>query len=156
MPEGHTIHRLARDHSKAFGRAPVEVTSPQGRFAESAALVSGSTLKKVDAYGKHLFYRFDADRVIHVHLGLFGKYWPFVLPAPEVNGRQVRMRLLGLSAGTDLSGPTACDLVTPADVRAITARLGPDPLRPGGDCRDRAATRPGRAERRGLLGHSLR
>src|SRR5204863_1145626 len=35
MPEGHTIHRLARDHSRALGRQPVEVTSPQGRFAES-------------------------------------------------------------------------------------------------------------------------
>src|SRR5205814_8469026 len=107
MPEGHTIHRLARDHTRAFGRGPVEVSSPQGRFAGGAALVSGTTLKKVDAYGKHLFYRFEGDRIVHVHLGLFGKFWPFVPPAPAVNGRQVRMRLLGPAAGTDLSGPTA-------------------------------------------------
>jgi endonuclease-8 len=133
MPEGHTIHRLARDHTRAFGRQSVEITSPQGRFADSAALVSGTTLKRVDAHGKHLFYRFEADRVIHVHLGLFGKYWAFVPPAPAINGRQVRMRILGLTAGTDLSGPTACDLITPVEVKAITARLGPDPLRKDAD-----------------------
>src|SRR3954469_8630761 len=133
MPEGHTIHRLARDHTRALGRQPVEVTSPQGRFADSAALVSGTNLKRVDAYGKHLFYRFDGDRVVHVHLGLFGKFWAFVPPAPAVNGRQVRMRLLGAAAGTDLSGPTACDVLTPAEVKAITSRLGPDPLRRDAD-----------------------
>src|SRR3954447_18027605 len=133
MPEGHTIHRLARDHTRALGRQPVEVTSPQGRFADSAALVSGTTLKSVDAHGKHLFYRFEDDRIVHVHLGLFGKFWPFVPPAPAVNGRQVRMRLIGAAAGTDLSGPTACDLMTPPEARAIISRLGPDPLRKDAD-----------------------
>ena len=34
MPEGHTLHRLARLHQRRFGRAPVSVASPQGRFAD--------------------------------------------------------------------------------------------------------------------------
>ena len=37
MPEGHTLHRLALDLTQAFGGRVVSVSSPQGRFAESAA-----------------------------------------------------------------------------------------------------------------------
>ena len=32
MPEGHTIHRAARDHEKALAGQALLVTSPQGRF----------------------------------------------------------------------------------------------------------------------------
>ena len=48
------------------------MTSPQGRFAD-AALVDGRVLDDVTAYGKHLFAAFG-DRIVHVHLGLFGKF----------------------------------------------------------------------------------
>ena len=36
MPEGHVTHRLARALTAEFGSRPVQVTSPQGRFAEAA------------------------------------------------------------------------------------------------------------------------
>ena len=36
MPEGHVIHRLASALTDSFGGEPVEVTSPQGRFAVEA------------------------------------------------------------------------------------------------------------------------
>ncbi|EUA60057.1 formamidopyrimidine-DNA glycosylase domain protein [Mycobacteroides abscessus 1948] len=36
MPEGHTLHRLARLHQRRFAGAPVSVSSPQGRFTEGA------------------------------------------------------------------------------------------------------------------------
>ncbi|SHW89358.1 formamidopyrimidine-DNA glycosylase [Mycobacteroides abscessus subsp. abscessus] len=49
MPEGHTLHRLARLHQKRFANAPVVVTSPQGRFADSAEAVSGRVLLTADA-----------------------------------------------------------------------------------------------------------
>ena len=73
MPEGHTLHRLARLHQRKFGRAPVIVSSPQGRFADGAAAVSGRVLKKASAWGKHLFHHYEGGRVVHVHLGLYGK-----------------------------------------------------------------------------------
>ena len=38
MPEGHTIHRLARELKRTFGGQVLAASSPQGRFAESAAL----------------------------------------------------------------------------------------------------------------------
>jgi endonuclease-8 len=57
MPEGHTLHRLARLHQRRFGRKPVEVSSPQGRFATSAEVVDGRVLERAEAHGKHLFHR---------------------------------------------------------------------------------------------------
>ncbi|HEY9335971.1 MAG TPA: Fpg/Nei family DNA glycosylase, partial [Kribbella sp.] len=39
MPEGHTLHRLANDVWDAFGGRTVRASSPQGRFAEGAALL---------------------------------------------------------------------------------------------------------------------
>ncbi|HEY0806136.1 MAG TPA: Fpg/Nei family DNA glycosylase, partial [Pseudonocardiaceae bacterium] len=44
MPEGHTLHRLARLHQRRYAGQPVEVTSPQGRFAAGASLVDGKIL----------------------------------------------------------------------------------------------------------------
>ena len=41
MPEGHTIHRAARDHHRIFAGKQLTISSPQGRFAEGAALLSG-------------------------------------------------------------------------------------------------------------------
>ncbi|MFC5996728.1 Fpg/Nei family DNA glycosylase [Pseudonocardia hispaniensis] len=132
MPEGHTLHRLARLHRRRFGRAPVRVSSPQGRFAQSAALLDGAVLTGVDAHGKHLFHRYGPDRVVHVHLGLYGTFDDAPLPATEPRG-QVRMRLVGATHYADLRGPAACELLTDDEVAALRARLGPDPLRRGAD-----------------------
>ena len=71
MPEGHTLHRLARAQRARFAGRAVHVSSPQGRFTD-AALVDGRVLDTVSAHGKHLFAAFG-DRIVHVHLGLFGK-----------------------------------------------------------------------------------
>lgn len=58
MPEGHTLHRLARLHQKRFSKAPVVVTSPQGRFADSAEAVSGRVLLTADAWNPLQFTMF--------------------------------------------------------------------------------------------------
>lgn len=54
MPEGPTLHRLARLHRRRFAGHPVAVSSPQGRFAAGAAMVDGRVLVSAEAYGKHL------------------------------------------------------------------------------------------------------
>jgi endonuclease-8 len=128
MPEGHTLHRLARRHQRLFGGALVAVGSPQGRFAAGAAAVDGRILARAEAYGKHLFHRYERDLVVHVHLGLYGTFTEGELPAPEPVG-QVRMRMVGPTHFTDLRGATSCEVLSAAEVRALTDRLGPDPLR---------------------------
>ncbi|HOQ53454.1 MAG TPA: Fpg/Nei family DNA glycosylase, partial [Micropruina sp.] len=41
MPEGHVTHRLADGLTAMFGGHAVRVSSPQGRFADEAALLDG-------------------------------------------------------------------------------------------------------------------
>ncbi|NDK92376.1 Fpg/Nei family DNA glycosylase [Gordonia desulfuricans] len=135
MPEGHTLHRLARRQQKIFGGSRVRVSSPQGRFADGAAVVDGMEFATAQAWGKHLvqYYR-DGRRteMVHVHLGLYGSFTESPAPMDAPVG-QVRMRIEGPEMGTDLRGPTACELYTPADLDALIARLGPDPLRADAD-----------------------
>ncbi len=128
MPEGHTIHRLALDHTHDLVGGPLSVSSPQGRFAEGASRLDDRVLRKVEAYGKHLFYDFGGGDLVHVHLGLFGKFLRH-LPPPPPPRDTVRLRMSGLEATVDLIGATDCSLIDPSVRDAIVARLGPDPLR---------------------------
>jgi len=140
MPEGHTIHRLARDHAEWFAGRTVSVSSPQGRFAAGAAQLDGQMLVATDAYGKHLFHRYDDGRTVHIHLGLFGKVLHHALeprtaaPEPRETVRY-RVEAGGRDGGhaIDLVGATACELLDEPEVEAILARLGPDPLRTDAD-----------------------
>jgi endonuclease-8 len=132
MPEGHTIHRLAKDQRRDLGRRVVRAWSPQGRFAEGAARIDGAVLRSVEAAGKHLFHTYETGDVLHVHLGLIGKFTRRASPPPLPVG-EVRLRLEGEGAAWDLSGPAICELVDPAAKAARIARLGPDPLRRDAD-----------------------
>ncbi len=76
MPEGHSVHRLARQFGDVFAGERLTVSSPQGRFAAGAALLDGHVLAAATAHGKHLFLDFDHGLVLHVHLGLYGA-WNF-------------------------------------------------------------------------------
>jgi endonuclease VIII len=127
MPEGHTLHRLARLHHRRYAGNAVHVTSPQGRFG-AAATVDGRVLERAEAVGKHLLHRYGPDATVHVHLGLYGTFTEFPVPELAPTG-QVRMRIVGPRTGTDLRGPTACELLTDDGVAKLFARLGPDPLR---------------------------
>ena len=132
MPEGHTIHRVARDHTADLAGHPARVSSPQGRFVEGAARIDGHIPLRFEAWGKHEFGYFDTGDVLHVHLGLIGKWARHPAPAPEPVG-QVRLRLEGADHTWDLSGPNVCTIVTPEEADARIAALGPDPLRRDAD-----------------------
>ncbi|WOC10946.1 Fpg/Nei family DNA glycosylase [Gordonia sp. MP11Mi] len=136
MPEGHTLHRLARRQQRFFGGQQVRVTSPQGRFAHEAGVLDGLVFRRAEAWGKHLIHRYtptpggpvDAGPMVHVHLGIYGAFSEEPVPMGQPAG-QVRMRVEGAEVGTDLRGPAACELYTSDDLEALVARLGPDPLR---------------------------
>ncbi|MCL2552369.1 MAG: Fpg/Nei family DNA glycosylase [Actinomycetia bacterium] len=131
MPEGHTIHRLAEDCRRLLAGWQVRVSSPQGKFADSAALLDRAVLDGADAHGKHLFLGFEQAGWVHIHLGLIGK-----VTFDGTVSDTVRLRIQGGRRGEhtlDLRGPAACELITEPEKQAIHARLGPDPLRPGED-----------------------
>ena len=137
MPEGHTLRRLADDLTEAFGGRRVRVGSPQGRFAEEAALLDGSVLERADSAGKHLFVELEGDHVVHVHLGLIGTF--LIQPGePREPVGQVRLRIAAGGDGrdasyADLRGAIQCALITPEQRELVVAKLGPDPLRPDAD-----------------------
>lgn len=132
MPEGHTIHRAARDQSRILTGTLLAASSPQGRFADGASLLDGSILRRIDAHGKHLLYRFEEGHVLHVHLGLFGRFMIHKGAPPPARGA-IRLRLVGDDHALDLRGPTACALIDPDEEARLLARLGPDPLRTDAD-----------------------
>jgi endonuclease VIII len=144
MPEGHTLHRLADEITATFAGRVVRAGSPQGRFADSAALVDRQLLVGAEAWGKHLFIGFADGRFVHVHLGLYGTFdvHTDVEEVPAAVG-QVRLRLTASTTGrdgdgtrfsyADLRGATTCELVTREQRDAVLARSGPDPLREDAD-----------------------
>ena len=193
MPEGHSVHRIARQFATNFVGTSPEVTSPQGRFAQGAALLSGHEMTDARAVGKQMFLEFEGDHWLRVHLGIYGA-WDFagdvrIDPSIQIHGYtpghsklgqtgeysradgtravdreaedsvtsigaprrtrvrmaetdretdagvafppepvgQVRVRLLNERVCADLRGPTACEVLTPAEVEAVIQKLGPDP-----------------------------
>ena len=131
MPEGHTIHRVAEDQTRDFVGQTLQVSSPQGRFKSGATTLNGRQLIGIDAHGKHLLYDWDG-KMLHIHLGLYGKFRPHKSPPPEPRG-QVRLRVIGETTAFDVNGPTACELLSRAKVKALRSRLGVDPLRHDAD-----------------------
>ena len=146
MPEGHTVHRLAGAFRDQFAGMQVDASSPQGRFAEGAAAIDGHVLQTAEAQGKQMFIGFSAGVWLRVHLGLYGM-WRFAGPGLEGIGRRtragndldapfppeprgaVRLRLLAGKHAADLSGPTACAILTAQEKTAAMEALGDDPLR---------------------------
>lgn len=74
MPEGHTVHRVARLFDTLFCGQRVQASSPQGRFSHGAAQISGREVVAVDAHGKQLFLSFEGELVVRVHLGIYGAW----------------------------------------------------------------------------------
>ena len=147
MPEGHTIHRLALDQAEDLGLRTVEAASAQERFAAGASRLDGQTLVEAEAWGKHLFHTFDTGDVLHVHLGLIGKWfrrsgvsWPPMTAT-------TRLRLAAHGVAWDLVGPMVCRVVSGDERDEVVAGLGPDPLRADADreqmwARIRHSTKP--------------
>ncbi|MFS0867348.1 Fpg/Nei family DNA glycosylase [Microbacterium sp. 179-B 1A2 NHS] len=103
MPEGHSVHRIARQFQRNFIGHEVTASSPQGRFAEGAEVVSGRTLTAARAVGKQMFLAFDEDVWIRIHLGLYGA-WDFageILIDPTIASANGRMGQTN-QRGTDL------------------------------------------------------
>lgn len=88
-------------------------------------------LRRIEAVGKHLWYRFETGEILHVHLGLIGRFatYPADAAPPPTPGTRLAWRADGHGAHVlYLAGATIVELVTPDEVRAVKARLGPDPL----------------------------
>ncbi len=93
MPEGHSVHRIARQFERNLVGKSVSASSPQGRFAGGAALLDGRRASLVRAVGKQMFLEFDDDIWLRVHLGMYGA-WDFageILVDPTIASANGRM-----------------------------------------------------------------
>ena len=132
MPEGHTIHRAARDLSRMLVGSIIDVTSPQGRFASGAAVLDGRECYVAEAYGKHLLLHFDGEIFLHIHLGLFGRIRKHKIPAKDPRGA-VRVRLVSATHVVDINGPTICEIIERESMEKLICRIGPDLIRDDAD-----------------------
>jgi endonuclease-8 len=143
MPEGHTVHRIACDQTKTFASQKMIVVSPQGRFEAEAKKLSGRHLIGAEAFGKHLIYLWGTktrepakeakpSAIMHVHLGLYGKFRLHKNPPPEPRGA-VRVRMIGYERAFDLNGPNTCELLSKEAFEQLKNRIGADPLRGDAD-----------------------
>ena len=94
MPEGHSVHRIAHQFQADFVGQKVFASSPQGRFAQGAELITGREMVASHAVGKHLFLEFDNDLVLRVHLGIYGA-WDFAGELSQI----------GASAASSIGAP---------------------------------------------------
>lgn len=76
MPEGHSVHRIARQFERNIVGRTVSASSSQGRFVEGAAVIDGREAVEVRAVAKQMFLRFYGDVWLRVHLGMYGA-WDF-------------------------------------------------------------------------------
>lgn len=158
MPEGNEIHRWAERHTAAFAGKKIRVEAPEASRFQDWHLLDNRKLVTVRAVGKHLGYDFGKDRILHVHLGMYGDWTEGTGPLPPEKGA-LRVRMYnaqevkkpsqphenkphkwyseddGMStldparvAWIELRGPTDCTVWTEEKWRALRDRLGPDPL----------------------------
>lgn len=110
MPEGHSVHRIARQFARNFVGRPVNASSPQGRFAEGASVLDGREMLQAKAVGKQMFLEFDGDTWLRVHLGLYGA-WDFageILVDPTIASANGRMGQTN-QRGTDVEDDAIFD-----------------------------------------------
>ena len=123
MPEGDTVRILAdKIDERLAGQRVVRSVFRDPRLAGRDLV--GTSLVGADAYGKHLFVRFDDDRTLHAHLRMDGK---FKVNRPSTAPEWKRRVDLRLESGS-LVGEAVpiLELVRTADEHSLIDHLGPD------------------------------
>lgn len=72
MPEGDTIHKLARILGESLADATLAEVYVRGRG--EIALLRGARVERVQAVGKHMIIAFSGDRGLRIHLGMKGSW----------------------------------------------------------------------------------
>jgi len=149
VPEGHTVHRIARQVTADFVGTPLAVGSPQGRFAAGAARLDGQTMLEAHAVGKQLFCTFSSGDVLRVHLGLYGA-WDFYGRISRIVDGQVAFGSMGAPRLRRAVRMGEDERESPADEGGLVARPDePFPPAPVGQVRVRLATSESVADLRG-------
>ena len=134
MPEGDTIFRAARTLNAALaGRTVIRFESvfPHLTRVDDGSPLSGRTIQRVDARGKHLLIWFSGDLVLRTHMRMHGS-WHLYRPGERWQRSRADMRIVIATPEFEavaFSVPVA-ELTTQRELeRAAPVRaLGPDIL----------------------------
>jgi endonuclease-8 len=133
MPEGDTIHKIA-----AYLRPRLEgvkLTSARIRRFPGE-IVDGTTIRSVQATGKHLLMQLDDGRLLRSHLGMHGSWHRYRRDEPWRKPR--RQATIELHVGDEVYvcfNAKEVELLRDRGVRQriLEARLGPDVTAPSPD-----------------------
>lgn len=161
MPEGHSVHRIARQFALHFVGHTVEVSSPQGRFADGAKQLDGHRMLGARAVGKQMFLEFDDNLWLRVHLGLYGA-WDFAgditadATVASANGRMGQTNQRGTVSDLDAAEDSNSSIGAPrrtrlrmAEQEKLEAPINSFPPEPIGAVRVRLLTEDAVADLRG-------
>lgn len=168
MPEGDTIHKLARVLGESLADATLAAVYVRGRG--EIALLRGARVERVQAVGKHMIIALSGDRGLRIHLGMKGRWRRYPRAAPGAPDTPDAVRMPGarggewkrfgarasvvLATATDAFvclGAAQVELLAGAalDRHRVLERLGPDLLsgnerEPGGGSAPRPDLTPAR------------
>ena len=131
MPEGPEVRRAADRIEKALRGKKIERAELVHTSLEDAgSLIIGSTLLRVDTYGKAFVLVFDSDVAIYVHLQLYGVWKTGRATTQPKTTRSLRLRLESSKSHASLYSATDVSLMQIEDVpnHAYIKKLGPDLL----------------------------
>ena len=136
MPEGDTIHRIARRLEAALGGREIEraaAPNPRSPIHKRVGRLEGRALERAEARGKHLLLHFSGDLAIHSHLGMNGR-WLVRSDGTAPFGKPWLVLASGRGVAAQ-SGGQVLRLASESKLRndPSLARLGPDPLASGFD-----------------------
>ncbi|KAK9791837.1 hypothetical protein WJX73_006548 [Symbiochloris irregularis] len=137
MVEGHQCHRVAHAHRRSLVGHKFKAHSPNQRFTEGAAAITGKPLYRIEVHGKQLFYFFGDKTnpvVMQIHFGMSGAFRTMTLEKARETRETTRLVLEDTTAGllAHLSAMTV-QYGDQAFYEEMSAKLGPDPLREDAD-----------------------
>ena len=137
MPEGDTIHRVARTLRPALEGAVLTAAEVHPRTGVSATRMAGRRVSQVEARGKHLLIWLapakpegaDADLALHTHLRMSGSW--HLYRQGQAWQRPVTQRTVSLETDQWVAvcfNAPVCALLSAGQVRRhpVLAGLGPD------------------------------
>lgn len=129
MPEGDILRRTATELDQALAGAVVTRTDLRWPTAAGTSF-DGRTVLGTQAYGKHLFTRFDDGRTLHTHLRMDGSWRTRPTGSSQAEARDPFVRaVVGTDDWTALGHRLGMlDVVPTRQEHTLVAHLGPDVL----------------------------
>lgn len=131
MPEGPEVRRAADKIEKALRGKKIERAEfVHASLTNAGSFIVGSTLLRVDTYGKAFVLVFDSDVAIYVHLQLYGVWKTGRATTHPSTTRSLRIRMESAKNHASLYSATDIALLHIKDIpnHPYIKKLGPDLL----------------------------